>query len=147
MTTDITTTLVTGASSLSGLTVSSSTPYVYGYSSSAISGCVLTNGNYYSYPSSFPTLIKTKFTEEGEHFFFSVPGCTKENVFVTYLEQDSFFKVEAKLEDVFVSSPCRIQVNTDKFDLSNLECSIKNGLLKVFVPYFEEAKPRSVKIN
>ena len=103
--------------------------------------------NSYNTISCFPVLIKSEETEEGLKYLFAVPGCGKENISVTYLEQDSFFKVEADVEFIDKSSPCKIHVNTDKFDLSKIECSVKNGLLKVLVPYFEDAVPKSVKVS
>ena len=132
------------------LTVSSSdlswgsyNPYYYSNSSSGI-----TFNTSYSTTSGFPALIKTEEVEEGSQYLFAVPGCGKENVSVTYLEQDSFFKVEANCE-IISKYPLshKIQVNTSKFDLSKIECSIKNGLLKVLVPYKKDAIPKAVKIS
>jgi HSP20 family molecular chaperone IbpA len=125
------------------LSWSSCNPYYYSNSSSAIS--FPSAG--YTIISCFPFLIKYEETEEGLKYLFAVPGCGKENISVTYLEQDSFFKVEADIEFLDKSSPCKISLNTDKFDLSKIECSVKNGLLKVFVPYFEDAVPKSVKVS
>jgi len=126
----------------SDLSWGSCNPYYYSNSSSGIT--FTTN---YVTTSIFPALIKTEETEEGLKYLFAVPGCGKENISVTYLEQDSFFKVEADVEFIDKSSPCKIHVNTDKFDLSKIECSVKNGLLKVLVPYFEDAVPKSVKVS
>ena len=146
------TSVLTGNSVLSGsltisnpdlLTATSSSPYYGGYSSN---GIVFSTSSYCTI-SYFPALIKQEETEEGLKYLFAVPGCGKENVSVTYLEQDCFFKVEADIEFLDKSNPCKIHVNTDKFDLSKIECSVKNGLLKVFVPYFEDAIPQSVKIS
>ena len=129
----------------SDLLVTSCSPYYTstGYSSNGIT-C---SNNSLLLSCCFPALIKQEETEEGLKYLFAVPGCAKENVSVTYLEQDSFFKVEANNEFFDKSSPCKIHVNTDKFDLSLIECSVKNGLLKVFIPYFEDAIPQSVKIS
>jgi hypothetical protein len=147
------TSALTGSSLLTGgltvsnpdlLTVTSSSPYYGGYSSNGI--VFSTNNSYYSI-SCFPAIIKREETEEGLKYLFAVPGCGKENLSVTYLEQDSFFKVEADIEFIDKPDPCKINVNTDKFDLSKIECSVKNGLLKVLVPYFEDAVPKSVKVS
>lgn len=121
-----------------------SSPYYGGYSSN---GIVFSTSNSCYSISCFPALIKQEETEEGLKYLFAVPGCGKENVSVTYLEQDSFFKVEANVEFLDKSNPCKIHVNTDKFDLSKIECSVKNGLLKVLIPYFEDAVPKSVKVS
>jgi len=126
----------------SDFSLGSCNPYYYSNSSN-----VITFTTNYVTTSIFPALIKTEETEEGLKYLFAVPGCGKENISVTYLEQDSFFKVEADIEFLDKSSPCKISVNTDKFDLSKIECSVKNGLLKVFVPYFEDAVPKSVKVS
>ena len=138
-------------SSTGGLTVSSSDLLVTSFSPYSSSTGYISNGTALStssyYISCFPALTKCEETEEGLKYFFAVPGCGKENVSVTYLEQDSFFKVEANNEFLDKSSPCKIHINTDKFDLSKIECSVKNGLLKVFVPYFEDAVPKSVKVS
>jgi HSP20 family molecular chaperone IbpA len=124
--------------------LTSSNLYYGGYTSSAIS--FPSAG--YTIISCFPFLIKSEETEEGLKYLFAVPGCGKESILVTYLEQDSFFKVEADhVEFLDKSNPCKIHVNTDKFDLSKIECSVKNGLLKVLVPYFEDAVPKSVKVS
>ena len=125
------------------LTATSSNPYYGEYSSN---GIVFSTSSYCTI-SCFPVLIKQEETEEGLKYLFAVPGCGKENISVTYLEQDFFFKVEADIEFLDKSSPCKIHVNTDKFDLSKIECSVKNGLLKVLVPYFEDAVPKSVKVS
>jgi hypothetical protein len=102
----------------------------------------------YNLTTCFPAFIKSEeVAEEGLNYLFAVPSCGKDNVSVTYLEQDSFFKVEADIEFFSESRPCKINVNTDKLDLSLIECSVKNGLLKVFVPYFEDAIPKSVKVS
>ena len=147
------TSVLTGSSLLTGgltvsssdlLTTTSSSPYYGGYSSN---GIVFSTSNSYHSISCFPAVIKQEETEEGLKYLFAVPGCGKENISVTYLEQDSFFKVEADVEFIDKSSPCKIHVNTDKFDLSKIECSVKNGLLKVLVPYFEDAVPKSVKVS
>ena len=97
--------------------------------------------------SAFPIFIKTVEREDCKDFLFAVPNCTKQNVNVTYVEQDSFFKVEAENEELFTSIPCTIAVNTNKLDLSKIECYVKDGLLTVVIPYFEESIPKSVKIN
>jgi len=34
-----------------------------------------------------------------------------------------------------------------KYDTENAEATMKNGILKVFIPVKEEAKPKEVKIN
>ena len=101
----------------------------------------------YATVSSFPVLIKTVEREDSKEFLFAVPNCTKQNVDVTYVEQDSFFKVEAENEELFTSIPYTIAVNTNKLDLSKIECYVKDGLLTVVIPYFEESIPKSVKIN
>ena len=97
--------------------------------------------------SAFPIFIKTVEREDCKDFLFAVPNCTKQNVDVTYVEQDSFFKVEAENGELFTSIPCTIAVNTNKLDLSKIECYVKDGLLTVVIPYFEESIPKSVKIN
>ena len=101
----------------------------------------------YATVSSFPVLIKTVEREDSKEFLFAVPNCTKQNVDVTYVEQDSFFKVEAENGELFTSIPYTIAVNTNKLDLSKIECYVKDGLLTVVIPYFEESIPKSVKIN
>ena len=101
----------------------------------------------YATVSAFPIFIKTVEREDCKDFLFAVPNCTKQNVNVTYVEQDSFFKVEAENEELFTSIPYTIAVNTNKLDLSKIECYVKDGLLTVVIPYFEESIPKSVKIN
>lgn len=101
----------------------------------------------YATVSAFPILIKTVEREDCKDFLFAVPNCTKQNVNVTYVEQDSFFKVEAENGELFTSIPYTIAVNTNKLDLSKIECYVKDGLLTVVIPYFEESIPKSVKIN
>lgn len=115
----------------------------YGYSTNATA----LSGASYNVTPYFPAFLKSEEVEEGLNYLFAVPSCGKENVSVTYLEQDSFFKVEADIEFFNESRSCKISVNTDKLDLSLIECSVKNGLLKVFIPYFEDAIPKSVKVS
>jgi HSP20 family molecular chaperone IbpA len=132
---------------LGSLTVNSPPCYELG-STICYSNVSTSFANGYHVISCFPALIKQEETEEGLKYLFAVPGCGKESILVTYLEQDSFFKVEADhVEFLDKSNPCKIHVNTDKFDLSKIECSVKNGLLKVLVPYFEDAVPKSVKVS
>ena len=126
---------------------SSGDTHLYGtsYSSPLLNSSLTFNA--YVTCSSFPVLIKTVETGESKEFLFAVPYCTKQNVDVTYIEQDSFFKVEAKNAELFASVPCQIAVNAEKLDLSKIECYVRDGLLKVTIPYFEDALPKSVKIN
>jgi len=130
---------------LYGTITSTGAPYSCNYSSPLLNHSTTFNSylGYYH----FPVLIKTVEREESKEFLFAVPDCTKQNVDVTYIEQDSFFKVEAKHGELFTSAPCQIAVNTEKLDLSKIECYVKDGLLKVIIPYFEDALPKSVKIN
>jgi len=128
-----------------GTITSTTNPYSCNYSSPLLNSSLTFNS--YVTCSSFPVLIKTVEREESKEFLFAVPDCTKQNVDVTYIEQDSFFKVEAKNAELFASVPCQIAVNAEKLDLSKMECYVRDGLLKVIIPYFEDALPKSVKIN
>lgn len=91
-------------------------------------------------------LIKSNFTDESALFTFFLPGSSKENIKVTYLEEEGSFKVEAK-NDYGYQLCETYRICKNKHNLSEIECVIKNGVLTVTIPIKKEARPKQVKLT
>lgn len=93
----------------------------------------------------------TKFeseVENGYKIIANVAGASKENVSVTYISQDNIVRLKAEviLENYQRNFDVTYHI-PHKFNVDELECSIKNGLLTIFVPYEKSAKPKEAKIS
>jgi len=89
---------------------------------------------------------RTSFTEESAIFTLFFPGCSKENIKVTYLEEEGSFKIDAKNE--YGHSFCEsFKICKNKYNLSEIECSVKNGVLVVTIPLRKDARPKQVKLT
>lgn len=93
----------------------------------------------------------TKFeseVENGYKIIANVAGASKENVSVTYISQDNIVRLKAEviLENYQRNFDVTYHIPY-KFNVDELECSIKNGLLTIFVPYEKGAKPKEAKIS
>lgn len=86
--------------------------------------------------------------ENGYKIIANVAGASKENISVTYIGDDNIIRLKGEVSldnyqrkfDVTYHIP-------HKFNVDELECSIKNGLLIIFVPYEKGAKPKEAKIS
>lgn len=91
-------------------------------------------------------LVKSHLTDESALFTFFLPGSSKENIKVTYLEEEGSFKVEAK-NDYGYQLCETYRICKNKHNLSEIECVIKNGILTVTIPVKKEARPKQVKLT
>ena len=97
------------------------------------------------------------YDDEGLHFEVACTGLTKEDVILD-IEGDTL-KINYKKpeEEDFhqgmihnglskKSFDLRYKI-APKFNLSKTDAALENGLLKIFIPLAEEAKPKSIKIK
>lgn len=86
--------------------------------------------------------------KDGFKLLISLAGALKENVSVTYVSEDNLVRVKAdiKVENYDKAYEGSFYVPY-KFDVDEIECSLKNGLLTIFIPYDKESKPKEAKIS
>lgn len=86
--------------------------------------------------------------DNGYKIIVSVPGASKENISVVYVTDDNIIKVKAKseIEDYLRKYEATYHLSS-KYNLDEIQCSVKNGLLNIFVPYEKGAKPKEAKIS
>ena len=103
-----------------------------------------------------PHPLNIFFDDDGLHFEVACTGLTKEDV-VLDIQGDTLKISYDKSEDDFPdgmihnglskkSFDLRYKI-APKFDLGNVDATLANGLLEIFIPLAEEAKPKSVKIK
>lgn len=96
-------------------------------------------------------LIITQFEDEvsnGYKIIANVAGGSKENVSVTYVSDDNIIRLKGEIILENYQRKFDITYNIPhKFNIDELECSIKNGLLTIFVPYKKGLKPKEAKIS
>ena len=96
------------------------------------------------------------YDDEGLHFEVACTGLTKKDV-VLDIEGDtlkiSYNKPEDDFPDGMIhnglskkSFDLRYKI-APKFDLGKIDATLENGLLEIFIPLAEEAKPKSIKIK
>jgi HSP20 family molecular chaperone IbpA len=87
-------------------------------------------------------------TENGYKLIINVAGCSKEDVSATYITEDKKINIKAliKMGDFKRDYSSSYFVGS-KFDLDEMKCFLKNGLLVIDVPYKKSAKPKEVKIS
>lgn len=86
--------------------------------------------------------------EDGYKIIANVAGAAKESVTVNYIPEDNIIRLNAEVDiedfekkiNVTYRVPC-------KFNLDELKCSLKNGLLTITIPYKEKYKPKEAKIS
>jgi HSP20 family molecular chaperone IbpA len=117
-------------------------------------------GGYHSYslynslitPGAWDTLVySTEFegeTAAGYKIIVSIPGCSKENVSVKYVSCENLvsFQAKSEVEDFKGAYQASYHV-PKKFNLDEMQCSLKNGLLTIFAPHGKSSKPKEVKIT
>ena len=104
-----------------------------------------------------PHPLNIFFDDDGLHFEVACTGLTKKDV-VLDIEGDTL-KISYKKPDEETfhegtihnglskkSFDLRYKI-APKFDLSKTDASLENGLLEIFIPLAEEAKPKSIKIK
>jgi HSP20 family molecular chaperone IbpA len=98
------------------------------------------------------------YTDEGLHFEIACTGLTKEDIDIKVEGDEIRFKYEKPKADnnlhegYIYNGLSRKSFNlgykiAPKFDLTKAEAEMENGLLKVFIPLAESAKPTSLKIK
>jgi hypothetical protein len=87
-------------------------------------------------------------TENGYKLIIDVAGCSKEDVSATYIVEDKKINIKAlvKMGDFKRDYSSSYFVGS-KFDLDEMKCFLKNGLLVIDVPYKKNAKPKEIKIS
>lgn len=94
-------------------------------------------------------------TEHGLHFEVACTGLTKKDVELN-IEGDilkiSYTKEDEPTKTYIHKGIAKRSFNlgykiASKFDLSNAEAEMENGLLKITVPFAEESKPKTLKIK
>ena len=94
-------------------------------------------------------------TEHGLHFEVACTGLTKKDVELN-IEGDilkiSYTKEDEPTKTYIHKGIAKRSFNlgykiASKFDLSNAEAEMENGLLKIAVPFAEESKPKTLKIK
>ena len=94
-------------------------------------------------------------TEHGIHFEVACTGLTKKDVELN-IEGDilkiSYTKEDEPIKTYIHKGIAKRSFNlgykiASKFDLSNAEAEMENGLLKISVSFAEESKPKTLKIK
>ena len=104
-----------------------------------------------------PHPVNIFYDDKGLHFEVACTGLTKKEVDIN-IEGDilkvSYKKPETEEfhEGTIYNGLSKKSFNlgykiAPKFDLSTTEAELANGLLTIFVPLAEDAKPKSIKIN
>ena len=104
-----------------------------------------------------PHPLDIYYNDEGLHFEVACTGLTKEDVSISVegdLLKISYKKPEGELDfSGYIyhglskkSFDLRYKI-APKFDLSITEAEMLDGLLKIFIPLADEAKPKSIKIK
>ena len=121
--------------------------------------------NHFNADSTFQPASNTKqshplnifFDDEGLHFEVACTGLTKKDVIldiegdilkISYKkpEDESFHEGTIHRGLSKKSFDLRYKI-APKFDLSKTDATLENGLLEIFIPLAEEAKPKSIKIK
>jgi len=87
-------------------------------------------------------------TDNGYKLIINVAGCSKEDISATYIVEDKKINIKAlvKMGD-FKRDYSSSYFIGSKFDLDEMKCFLKNGLLVIDVPYKKDAKPKEIKIS
>ena len=97
------------------------------------------------------------YDEEGLHFEVACTGLTKKDVVldiegdtlkISYKKPDEENFHEGTIHNGLSKKSFDLRYKiAPKFDLSKTDASLENGLLEIFIPLAEEAKPKSIKIK
>jgi HSP20 family molecular chaperone IbpA len=103
--------------------------------------------NYLTVQSAAPALFHGE-TKDVYKLIVDMAGCSKEDVRVTYVSEDRKVNIKASVKvDDFNRDYSSTYIIPAKFELDEMKCSIKNGLLTIEVPYKKTTKPKEVKIQ
>jgi|TARA_B100000767_G_scaffold241014_1_gene237271 HSP20 family protein len=104
-----------------------------------------------------PHPLNIFFDDEGLHFEVACTGLTKKDVVldiegdtlkISYKKPDEENFHEGTIHNGLSKKSFDLRYKiAPKFDLSKTDASLENGLLEIFIPLAEEAKPKSIKIK
>ena len=121
--------------------------------------------NHFNADSTFQPASDTKqshplnifFDDEGLHFEVACTGLTKKDVIldiegdilkISYKKPEDESFHEGTIHRGLSKKSFDLRYKTaPKFDLSKTDAVLENGLLDIFIPLAEEAKPKSIKIK
>lgn len=87
-------------------------------------------------------------TNDGYKLLIPVSGCSKEDISVSYITEGNVIKIKAESKvEGYSRNYDNSYIVPAKYNLDELECSLKNGLLTILVPYKKASKPKEVKIS
>lgn len=104
-----------------------------------------------------PHPLNIFFDDEGLHFEVACTGLTKKDVIldiegdilkITYKKPEDEKFHEGTIHQGLSKKSFDLRYKiAPKFDLGQTDASLTNGLLEIFIPLAEEAKPKSIKIK
>jgi len=104
-----------------------------------------------------PHPLNIFFDDEGLHFEVACTGLTKKDVIldiegdtlkIGYKKPDEENFHEGTIHSGLSKKSFDLRYKiAPKFDLSKTDAALENGLLEIFIPLAEEAKPKSIKIK
>lgn len=104
-----------------------------------------------------PHPLNIFFDDEGLHFEVACTGLTKKDVVldiegdtlkISYKKPDEENFHEGTIHNGLSKKSFDLRYKiAPKFDLTQIDAALTNGLLEIFIPLAEEAKPKSIKIK
>ena len=104
-----------------------------------------------------PHPVNIFYDDKGLHFEVACTGLTKKDVIldiegdilkITYKKPEDEKFHEGTIHNGLSKKSFDLRYKiAPKFDLGNIDASLANGLLEIFIPLAEEAKPKSIKIK
>jgi HSP20 family protein len=95
--------------------------------------------------------------QDGFHIYMDMPGVAKENLVIDLKENDLEIKAKANYPRMEGVSNIHLEFGdceysrsftiSDVVDRENIKASMKNGVLEMFLPKAEKAKPRKIQIQ
>ncbi len=95
--------------------------------------------------------------EDGFHIYMDMPGVTRENLSIDL--QDTDLEISARPEFPRIENASNIHMEfgdceyrrsftiSDVVDRNNIKATMKNGVLELYLPKAEKAKPRKIEIE
>ena len=82
--------------------------------------------------------------KDSTSYMFRVTGCSKEDVSVTYSEDS--YKLSLRAKSDYSDYARDFLVCKESFDISGIQCSVKNGVLTVKIPK-KKKQQKKVEVN
>jgi len=95
--------------------------------------------------------------QDGFHIYMDMPGVAKKNLVIDLKEND--LEISARAEHPRMEGVSNVHLEfgdceytrsftiSDVVDRENIKASLKNGVLEMFLPKAEKAKPRKIEIQ